>query len=233
MKKLPVLILHGWNLPSTKYRSIERLLKEQGHQVYIPDLPGFGSKGDLTKAFSLNDYADYVLSYMKKNNLRNPIVISHSFGGRIAILLSSQQKNIFSKMILTGVPGYPPVWSFKVKVYKQVANLGNSIFSLRILNYFKGFFRKLLYFSAGSFDYYKTSGELRETFKNVISYDLRPLFPKIKIPTLIVWGGEDTVTPIWIAHKMHTEINNSRLEVLPGEGHNVVYLNPSLFMKHV
>lgn len=233
MKKLPVLILHGWNLPSVKYQSLVVLLKKQGYEVYLPDLPGFGLNAKLTKSLTLDDYAGYVIDYMKKNNLKTPIVIGHSFGGRIAILLSFQQKNIFSKMILTGVPGYPPVSSFKVKVYKRVANLGNSIFNLPILNYFKGAFRKLLYFSAGSFDYYKTSGELRETFKNIISYDLRALFAGIRTPTLIIWGSEDKITPVWIAKNLNKAIKDSKLEIITGEGHNVIYQNPALFIKYV
>lgn len=233
MIKLPILILHGWNVPVARYKPLANEFKKQGYMVFIPDLPGFSSNSDMKKPLTLQNYAVFVKQYMIKNGINKPIVIGHSFGGRIAILLISQDKNVFSKMILTGVPGYPPVVSFKVKAYKLIANIGNAIFSLPILNYFANSFRKLLYFSAGSFDYYKTSGVLRETFKNIISFDLRPLLAKINTSTLIIAGLEDKITPLWIAEKMHADIKNSKLITLAGEGHSVIYNNPTLFIKYV
>lgn len=225
----PILILHGWNLSSEKYEPLKKNLEKQGYKVYVPNLPGFGAT-TLPKVYDIPDYALYVREYMKKNKLDKPVVIGHSFGGRIAIYLEATHHNIFSKLILTGVPGYPPASSLKVSVFKIIAKTGRLIFSLPILNLFSKPFKKLLYFFAGSFDYYKTDGIKKETFKNVVAFDISSKLSHIKNKTLIIWGKEDRITPIWIAKKMNENIQDSKLIIIDNEKHNFLFNNPELFV---
>lgn len=233
MKQSPVLILHGWGIKKELYQLLVDKLRQKGSVVYLPELPGFGSNRVMRRPLNLIDYTEFIKEFLRKNKIQKPIVVGHSFGGRIAILLAAENREIFSKMVLTGVPVFSPVSSFKVQIFKILARVGKAYFRLPILVNLSPFFRKLLYFLAGSFDYYKLSGYLRETFKNVISFNLEKFLPKIEVETLIVWGKKDKVTPVWIAKKIHQGIRNSKLILINDGAHNLIYEKPDIFLKYV
>ncbi|MCR4264018.1 MAG: alpha/beta hydrolase, partial [Candidatus Roizmanbacteria bacterium] len=98
------LILPGWCLPSDTYRNLKRLLEKKGHRVYVVDFPGFKKK--LTKPLNLNDYVEFIRDYISQHNISRPVIIGHSFGGRVALRLLSTYPSTASPVILTGVPGY-------------------------------------------------------------------------------------------------------------------------------
>jgi len=71
----------------------------------------------------------------------------------------------------------------------------------------------------GSQDYAKLDGVMRETFVKVISQDLTPLLESIQAPTLLVWGRDDTETPLWMGEQMERSIPDAGLVVFEGRGH--------------
>ena len=60
---------------------------------------------------------------------------------------------------------------------------------------------------------------MQETFKKIINLDLTNKLKLIKSPTLLMWGENDTDTPLYMAKKMEKEINDSGLVILKGAGH--------------
>lgn len=233
MIKPSIIILHGWKLSSDKYQKLQRIFNDKGYKVFAPDLPGFGKNSQVNKIYSLEDYADFVLNYVKKNKINSTILLGHSFGGRISLVIGAKHPSLIKYLVLTGVPGYLPAKKFKVNFFYYLAKIGKLIFCVFPFSLFAARARKLLYKSAGVFDYYHTSGYLRETFKKVIGTDLEPYMKMIKTPTLLIWGKEDKITPVWIAEKMHRNIINSKIIILPNEGHGLIYKNPKLFTKYV
>ena len=73
--------------------------------------------------------------------------------------------------------------------------------------------------NAGSEDYRALSDSMKGTFVRVVNLDLAPRLKEIKNETLIIWGENDTDTPMYMAERMEKEIKNSGLAVLPGAGH--------------
>ena len=71
----------------------------------------------------------------------------------------------------------------------------------------------------GSADYRALTPFMRQTFNRVIAQDLTPCLAKIKAPTLLVWGENDTATPLWMGQQMEKEIPDAGLVVLKGCGH--------------
>lgn len=71
------------------------------------------------------------------------------------------------------------------------------------------------------------SDVIRETFKKVISLDLTENLEKIKNPTLLIWGENDTDTPLYMAKIMEKKIKDSGLVVLNNAGH-FSYLDKSM-----
>jgi pimeloyl-ACP methyl ester carboxylesterase len=73
--------------------------------------------------------------------------------------------------------------------------------------------------AAGSKDYRALSGVMRRTFVKVVNQDLRPVLRRISSPTLLVWGRDDTETPLYMGELMEKEIPDAGLVVLDGAGH--------------
>ena len=71
----------------------------------------------------------------------------------------------------------------------------------------------------GSADYARLNENMRRTFSKVISQDLYPFLKDIQAPTLLVWGSEDTETPLWMGEQMEKAIPDAGLVVFEGRTH--------------
>ena len=71
----------------------------------------------------------------------------------------------------------------------------------------------------GSPDYIRLNENMRRTFVKVISLDLRDRLPSVRQPTLLIWGGADTETPLWMARVMEKNIPDAGLVIFEGGDH--------------
>ena len=74
---------------------------------------------------------------------------------------------------------------------------------------------------------------MRETYLNIINEDISGLFSQIKVPTVIIWGDKDDITPIADAYFINKEIKNSKLEILSGIGHRIRAEAPELLVEKI
>jgi len=89
-----------------------------------------------------------------------------------------------------------------------------------VVNKMQPALRKRLYNSAGSTDYLQAD-QMQKIFLNVVNEDLLPEVAKITQPTLLIWGQNDTETPIKYANLMLNLLTNGQLVVMPDAGHFV------------
>ena len=152
-------------------------------------------------------------------DIKNPILVGHSFGGRLSIILGSRQ--IAKKIILLDSAGILPKRSmdYYVKVYSY--KLGKKILGETWAEKRRA--------KSGSADYRAASGALRQSFVKIVNEDLEPLLPKIKVPVLLIWGSEDTATPLSDAEIMKKNISDSGLVVFEGAGHYAFLEQPARF----
>ena len=80
----------------------------------------------------------------------------------------------------------------------------------------------------GSADYNAATGFLRDTMVKVINEDLQPYLKNIARPTLLIWGDQDTATPMRDAHIMEKEIPDAGLVVVKNAGHFSFLKDPYL-----
>ena len=100
-----LIILPGWgNTRPTFYNIINQFKKF--YTIYIIDYPGFGNSPIINNNLTIYDYADLIKHFIKDNNIDNPSIIAHSFGGRIASILIGKEKLEVDKLILIDVAGY-------------------------------------------------------------------------------------------------------------------------------
>jgi pimeloyl-ACP methyl ester carboxylesterase len=117
--KSTIVILHGWGLSKKKFDPLVEQLTNNGYDAKALDFPGFGESKSPVKPFTLSDYAEYLYSYLKKEDIKYPIFIGHSFGGRVALRFSTLYPKSVRALILTGTPGYTPVSRKKLRNIQQ------------------------------------------------------------------------------------------------------------------
>lgn len=221
--KTNLVFLHGWRSNGLVWKDIVDKIDLKKYTIYLLDLPGFGDSPNPKKTFTILDYSNTVSKFIQKLGLKNVIIIGHSFGGRITIKLSALHPELVKKIILIDSAGVRLTDSNR---YKVVAKVAKPLFKPRFM---QGL-RKKIYQTIGAEDYVETPG-LKETFVNIISEDLTRFMPKIVQPTLIIWGEEDTETPLEYAKIINKEIKGSRLEVLDNAGHFSFLDQPQKFFE--
>ena len=87
--KQKILILPGWGDTRSTFNNMINVLKND-YTVYILDYPGFGESTFFNKDLTIYDYAKVIKLFIKKLKINNPIIIAHSFGCRISILLNTK-----------------------------------------------------------------------------------------------------------------------------------------------
>lgn len=234
-----IVILHGWgSLVSGQKRfwKVKEILESKGYTVFTPDLPGFGENTLQKEALTFEDYVSYVGRFVKKvmnqTKVKKIILIGHSFGGRIAIRFTAQHPKLIDKLILTGASGIVRPLSFRKKIIAATAKIIKPLTMVYPFRFFFNFLRKIIYYFLGEMDYYK-SGNLAQTFKNVYRVSIKNDLPHIPSPTLLLWGENDTMTPLRDGQYMSSHIQKSKLIVIPSATHKLPYENPSIFTKEV
>lgn len=230
-----IVILHGWGsaVSGERYKDVKKILEKKGFSVFTPDMPGFGKSGLKKDELFFEDYVEFVRNFVIKNKLKRIILLGHSFGGRVAIRFTSLYPQYVSKLILTGASGIPhPLPSLKKKSIYYATKVLRPLFLLPGFSLLYQSFRKLIYYSIGEMDYYK-AGNLAQTFKNVYQVSIIPDLTTIKVPTFIIWGEKDTITPVKDAYCMHEKTPQSKLTIIPGATHKLPYESPSIFSKEV
>ncbi len=219
---IPVLILHGWGASIEAMTSIWRFLESKHKfKIYVIDFPGESNKSSVPpEPWGVPEYSEMVKKFIDQNKIVKPHVIAHSFGGRVTIYLASKYQDLFDKIILTDAAGLKAKMTFKKLVNKYKFKIGKFILN----NFSKKEERdkKLQAYrdKYNSPDYKALKSDvMRETFRKVISLDLKDNLKDITRPTLLIWGENDTDTPVYMGEIMEKNIKDSGLVVLKDAKH--------------
>jgi pimeloyl-ACP methyl ester carboxylesterase len=223
--KPSALLLHGWGCEGETLRLIINEIKER-FRVIAPDLPGFGGSDEPEAAWSVGDYADHIMTFCERLDIKNPMIFAHSMGARIAVMMISRGFNAHCAVI-TGGAGVKPAAtkraSLRTRVYRAGRNLLTFCRAERTLERWKLRF--------GSEDYRNASPVMRGTLVKTVGEDLTPLFSSVGIPVLLIWGEKDDATPLADGKIMESKMQNAGLAVIPGAGHYAFLEQPALFLK--
>ncbi len=233
MKRQPIVLLHGWGLSGNTFGPLVDELNRRGHRVYILDFPGFGASQMPEQALSLSDYVEFLSIFLKKHKIEQPVLIGHSFGGRVALKYQQLYPKSTRALILTGTPGFTPISRKKLILFILMAKIGNAFFSLPPFSLIQGVVRKWYYYLVGARDFYRAEGVMRGTFKRIVAEDLTISMRSVTVPCLLLWGKADTIVPISVAYKMKEAIPGAKLEIIEESDHGVPYRNPKVFADHV
>lgn len=223
---LPVVIMHGWGCDHTTVRSIASVL-EGGMHVFNVDLPGHGESDEPASVWGVDDFTHCMEKFIAELGLVSPALIGHSFGGRVAILLSS--RNPVNKVVLVDAAGIKPrralSYYWKVYSFKVMKNVVMGFYGKEKGERIVEKWRK----KRGSSDYGNSSPMMRAVMSRCVNEDLKSVMPEINAPSLLIWGEDDTATPLSDAKTMERLIPDSGLVSFPGCGHYSFLDNPSGF----
>ncbi len=175
--------------------------------LHLIDLTGFGEKPFMPYPYALDDYVNEVKEYAKNNGLKKPHVVAHSFGGRIAIKLASNDGDFFDKIVLTGCAGLKPKFSLK-KFCKKLT-----------FKAIKKFVKKEKLTRFYSSDYLSLSPVMKRSFIKIVNEHLDDKLKFVGNKTLIIFGKKDKETPVYMAKRLHKGIKNSKLSIYENAGH--------------
>jgi pimeloyl-ACP methyl ester carboxylesterase len=213
-----VLLLHGWGANIDTMMPIYNLLKDN-FKVYALDFPGFGHSDEPEEVFGVYDYARVTKKFIDMMNMDKVILIGHSFGGRVSIVLSSKYPQLINKMVLIDSAGIKPKRSLKYYLKVCCFKVLKRIYSIIFFWVDKKEKMEKFYKKFGSSDYKEASGVMRKILVKVVNEDLTHHLKDIKASTLLIWGENDTATPLYMGKIMEKEIKDSGLVVLKGAGH--------------
>jgi len=223
----PLILLHGWGGSTQSFAFTHQALS-QNFATYSIDLPGFGRSDEPAEIWGVKEYAALLIEFMKKHSIDKPILIGHSFGGKISIYTAANVA--VKKMVLVDSAGIKPArgLSYYVKVYSY--KTARSLLELPLIrNYTKSIieaYRK----KAGSDDYMNASELMKKVLVKVVNEHMLEELKKITCPVLLIWGDKDTATPLSDGKMMEKLLHDAGLVVLSGTGHFSYLEKPHEFL---
>jgi pimeloyl-ACP methyl ester carboxylesterase len=223
-----ILFIHGAGGSQLSWGLQKGFFEREFNPVLI-DLPGHGESGG-NGGENIRKYADHVYSFLKTLGLQQSFLVGHSMGGAIVQTLAVSRPEMIRGIVLAGTGA-------RLKVIPAVLNGIKNDFEETVRNIVRfAFSRKAPQemIDAGIERLMKCQPEvLYGDFLACDRFDLIKDVGRIHLPTLILCGEEDEMTPVKYSEFLHQQIQSSELEVLPNAGHMVMMESPEAFNRKV
>ena len=205
---ITLVYLHGWGQNIKMMMPIAKPFIKK-YSVLIVDLPGFGESDEPKETWSIYDYADCMNEMFEELNIKNPILIGHSFGGKVSLAYATKYKT--NKLVLLASPYKKNISepTFKMKIYKDNNNVSKitsllSPLTFIIVNVATVF---IVYFAAKFVDF----GELTQgDVFTLVNYMNQILLALIVVSNLVViftkaFASLKSVRTVADDHIFHTD----------------------------
>ena len=208
-KKL--FIIHGWSYNLDKWQNIVPILKKDNFEPVLLKVPGLTTPSK--KVWDIDGYIDWLDEQLKGED--KPVVIGHSNGGRIALAYLQKHPGRFKQLILIDSAGLAHdtfVANTKLNTLRVLSKLGKPLAKIPIV-------KKGVYKVIGAQDYNQAPPNMRQTMQNMLNADNTIKLATITMPTTIIWGENDTITPLQDGRTMSALLKGSEMHVVEGARH--------------
>jgi pimeloyl-ACP methyl ester carboxylesterase len=207
--------------------------------LYFLDLKGFGlsSKPDDSK-YSLEDEADVVLAFIKAQDLHDVTLVGHSYGGAVSLFTyfkdrSDQNERSIQRLILIDAAAYVQDFPFFIDILRRPV-INWVVMKLIPAHMQASFVLHRLFHDQSKLSDERTSKHAEflgqpgsynsfvECAKEMVPENpdsITALIKTIEVPTLILWGADDTAIPVELGRRLHQDIRSSTLVIIPNCGH--------------
>ncbi len=223
-----VLFIHGAGGGQYTWSYQKGFLEKQFNPIII-ELPGHGESEGEGEG-EIGRYAEHVYAFLKALGLQKVFLIGHSMGGAIVQTLSLTHAEVVKGIVLVGTGA-------RLKVLPVILNGIKNNFeeTVRMINQF-AYSRKApsdLIEKGISIMMQCRPEVLYGDFMACDRFDLINEVEKIILPTLILCGDDDQLTPVKYSQFFHSRIKGSKLEILPNAGHMVMIESPQAFNEKI
>jgi pimeloyl-ACP methyl ester carboxylesterase len=211
-----VVWLHGWGRSAQDFTLAANALAERGIGSVALDLPGFGASPVPDAAGGARHYAQLILPALHEIADEPLVLVGHSFGGRIAVVLAAEHHELVRSVVLTGVPllrtqpsALPPF------AYRSVRWLAkHHLVSETRLERARQ--------KHGSSDYRRAHGVMREVLVANVNETYEQELEQLTMPVAFIWGEGDRDAPYEIATTAAALVKGpTTLVKIAGVGHFV------------
>lgn len=177
-----IVLLHGWGQNIEMMQMLGEPFKKD-YRIIIIDFPGFGASEEPKKVMNVGDYTALVETLLEKLDVKNPILIGHSFGGRVSVKFAS--RNDVKKVILLSpaLRGHDKK-GLKTKILKSLKKVPG-------IKNLEGWAKNHI----GSRDYKAASPIMKQVLVETVNEDLSNDARKIKAPVILIYGDLDAEVP--------------------------------------
>ena len=212
MSQSSIYILHGWIYTLDKWANFAKELESKGFEINLLKIPGLTE--EINRPWDIDDYVNWLFKLLEKE--KDVVLIGHSNGGRIAMAFSIRYPGKVSKLVLIDSAGiYHDELYIKLKrrIFGAIAKTGRKLARA-------GIARDFLYFLTGEKDYKEASENMKKTMINLIEFDKSLKAEVISVPTIIIWGKNDGITPVSDGKVLNQKIANSKLYIIENGRHS-------------
>ena len=204
---ITLVLLHGWGQNMSMMKPIANKYLECFNILNI-DLPGFGESDEPNFVWSIYEYANIVKKLVDSLKIKKVILIGHSFGGKVSLVYASLYK--VEKLVCFASPYCKELKKLPLKnrIYKKIKLVPGL-----------GWLARIMRNKIGSTDYKNASEVMRGVLVKSVNLDLTDDVKKIKCPTLLVWGTNDTAVPINRAYELEKLIDDVGVVKYEGATH--------------
>ena len=231
---LPLVFIHGFGASIYSWRKNLQPISKY-HRVCAPDLPAFGySDKPLDADYSIDAYADFVVQFMDRLQIRKAVLVGHSLGGGIVLSTSLKYPSRVLALILLDAEAYPinPPLMLKIAklpILRSIVHRAIGAWVVRI-SLQRSFYNPALITEPLIKEYYRpflTENGKAAPIRVLQAMDFEKLqalpgrYHNIRKKTLIIWGREDQISRIHLAYKLKRDLPNTQLRIIPECGHLV------------
>ncbi len=221
----PVVLLHGMLGGLENWTSTIGTLIETGYRAVAPLLPVYSLPLEETSVAGLADHTARFLEWLK---VENPVLVGNSLGGHVALVYTISRKQAVSGLVLTGASGIHEVIS------------GNS----KLKRYDRDYVRE-----KAALTFHDSRHVTEELVENVLKVvwdrpsairlikiarsaktdTVRDRLGSIRVPSLLIWGRQDRLTPPTVAMDFQKRMHNARVAFIDRCGHAPMMEQPDEF----
>jgi pimeloyl-ACP methyl ester carboxylesterase len=242
----PALVLvHGMFVSHRTFDDVIDELSTRFH-VLAPDLPGFGESEKPSPArfsYGIEACAEAVADVIAAFGVGRASVIGHGMGGGVALCLAADHAELVQRLVLVDPVIYPVLasrWDSRAPLWPVIGGIFFKQLYGRAL--FRSYFRDRVHAPGLApmarvdehYDFFNSPAareSAHATLKALV--DLRPIVARISrvsAPSLVVWGRDDRLLPVQLAHRLARELPNAKLEVMDA-GHAPHEEHPAVFVE--
>ncbi|MEK6510363.1 alpha/beta hydrolase [Myroides odoratimimus] len=221
----PIVILHGLMGGLSNFDGVTNFFPDEGYKVVLPELPLYTNS--ILKT-NVKAFAKFVKDFIDRRGYKKVILLGNSLGGHIALYFSKMYPEYLQAMVLTGSSG----------LYESA--MGDSYPKRGDYEYIKKKAEDVFYHPEIATkeivdEVFATVNDRMKVIKTItiaksaIRHNMSKDLPKIKVPTCLIWGKNDKVTPPEVAVEFNELLPDSDLYWIDECGHAAMMEHPDQF----